>query len=116
MEDPRDKGKEGEGGGHGVTQADEEDHANLASRYPVGTEVYVYARPTADDEAIKAPLEEKEYFTSNGALKQEVPLLAGKVTVCDLRQSVEHWTVSDELKLPPPLPGSGGEFCCTFCL
>eukprot|EP00854_Cymbomonas_tetramitiformis_P010735 gene10735-12704_t len=70
-------------------------------RYPVGTHVWVFYRKTDDDEAVDPPLGEECYFTSSGALKAEVPLLAGEVTVCDLSATVEHWEDPKALKLPP---------------
>ncbi|KAK3259911.1 hypothetical protein CYMTET_31111 [Cymbomonas tetramitiformis] len=71
------------------TQSEKEDHADLVKRYPVGTHVWVFCRKTDDDEAVDPPLGEECYFTSSGALKAEVPLLAGEVTVCDLSATVK---------------------------
>ncbi|KAK3285499.1 hypothetical protein CYMTET_6903 [Cymbomonas tetramitiformis] len=102
-EDPSDKwkGKEGGEGEQGVAQSDEENRVNLVSRFPVGTAVDVYARPTDSDAVTDDPLEEKDYFTATGGFKCTAPLLEDKVTVRDLHAPVEHWVNSeDDLKLP----------------
>jgi len=87
--------------GGGGSEKDKEDHADLAKRYPVGTQVWVFCRKTDDDEAVDPPLAEKDYFTASGSLKSEVPLLAGEVAACDLSESVEHWEERNTLELPP---------------
>ena len=55
--------------GNTTAPTDEEaaDQADLATRYPVGKEVYLYARPTESDEALITSqiLEPKDYFTPN---------------------------------------------------
>ncbi len=90
-----------EKGAEGPSQELKDEHADLAQRYPVGTPIWVFCRKTEADEAVDPPLEEGNYFTASGALKAEVPLLAGEVTCCDLSKTVGHWEDPKALKLPP---------------
>ncbi|KAK3248248.1 hypothetical protein CYMTET_42283 [Cymbomonas tetramitiformis] len=92
--------------GNTTAPADEEaaDQADLATRYPVGKEVYLYARPTESDEALITSqiLEPKDYFTPNPplTLKKTVPLLAGTISACELNAETVHGQGKAEVKLP----------------
>ena len=92
--------------GNTTAPTDEEaaDQADLATRYPVGKEVYLYARPTESDEALITSqiLEPKDYFTPNPplTLKKTVPLLAGTISACELNAETVHGQGKAEVKLP----------------
>ncbi|KAK3287591.1 hypothetical protein CYMTET_4914 [Cymbomonas tetramitiformis] len=86
-------------------EEDAADQSDLAKRYPVGKEVYLYARPTDSDEALieSEILDPKDYFTSSPplTLKKTVPLLSGTISACELHAETVHGPGKSDIKLPP---------------
>ncbi|KAK3271576.1 hypothetical protein CYMTET_20087 [Cymbomonas tetramitiformis] len=77
------------------------DHLELASRYPLDTEVWVFARQTVEDDALTVWLKDDKYITPNGNLTSDAPLLAGRVIDNVQGAECQHFSSRTLMPLPP---------------